>query len=63
MKTALIASMMLSDQVFKVQWIDENEYRVYIGPIEFTAVLRELNLSCRSEQTPSSISVALPQKP
>ena len=55
--------VVLSEGVFQVHWLDESKCRGYIGPVEFTAVLRELSLNRRSERTDHCpISIALSQK-
>ena len=62
MKRTLIAPMMLSQGMLQAHWHDESKCRGYIGPVEFTAVLRESSISRRSERTLCLISVALYQK-
>ena len=54
--------VVLSEGVFQVHWLDESKCRGYIGPVEFTAVLRESSLRRRSERTACPISVAHSQK-
>ena len=51
--------IVLSEGVFQVHWLGESECWGYIGPVEFTAVLRESSLELRCERTPCPISVAL----
>ena len=59
MKRTLIALMVLSEGMLEVLWRDEGKCRGYIGPVEFTAVLREFSIIRDSERTLSLISVAL----
>ena len=59
MKRTLITPMVLSEGMLEVHLCDESKCRGYIGPVEFTAVLREFSIIRDRERTLSLISVAL----